>query len=105
MVLDARIAHEPVVPVEVQAVQVGPAVFLACPAEYFCQFGLDLKARSKFPFTFPVSLANDSIGYVPTEEALGPQRRRLRDPADQLQQPQPAAGRQIANALIDSRRN
>ena len=94
VVLDARIAREPVAKVEVQAVQVGPAVFLACPAEYFCQFGLDIKAAVKFPFAFPVSLANDAIGYVPTEEALGPARGRLRDAADQLQQPRAGRGPQ-----------
>ena len=36
ILLDALLKKEPIVDVEVQAVQVGPAVFLTTPAEYFC---------------------------------------------------------------------
>jgi len=71
LMLDALLASTPEVEVEVQAVQVGPAVFVTNEAEMFVEYGLELKKRSKFPFTFPVELANGCVGYVPTEEAMG----------------------------------
>jgi hypothetical protein len=72
VMLDYLCQTTPNVDCEVQAIQVGPAVFVSNPAEYFVQFGLDIKKGSPFPFTFPVELANGIVGYVPTEEAFGP---------------------------------
>ena len=71
VLLDALLAKEQEAAIEVQAIQIGPAVFLSSPGELFCQSGLDLKAASRFPFTFPVSLANGFCGYLPTTEAMG----------------------------------
>ena len=71
VLLDYMIKLNPVVPVEIQAIQVGPAVFVSNPAELFCQAGLDIKAGSHFPQTFVVAYANGAVGYVPTEEVLG----------------------------------
>ena len=72
VLLDALIAKWPKVEVEVQAIQVGPLVCVSDPAEYFCQYGLEIKKGSGFPMTFPVELANGCAGYVPTLEAFDP---------------------------------
>jgi len=72
ILLDYMIKSEPVVPTEIQAIQVGPTVFVSNPAELFCQAGLDIKAGSRFPQTCVVSYANGAVGYVPTEDDLGP---------------------------------
>ena len=72
LMLDHLCKITPEVEAEIQVIQVGPAAFVSNPAEYFCQYGLDIKKGSPFPFTFPVELANGIVGYVPTEEAFGP---------------------------------
>jgi neutral ceramidase len=63
---------DPAVEVEVQAIQIGPAVFVSNPAELFVDYGLEIKRASGFPFTFVVELADGCVGYVPTQEAFGP---------------------------------
>jgi hypothetical protein len=72
VLLDALIAKNPSVEVEVQAFQIGPVACISDPAEYFVSFGLEVKKRSGFPITFPVELANGCVGYVPDDEAFGP---------------------------------
>jgi hypothetical protein len=60
----------PKVPTEVQALRVGPLGIVSNGSEYFCDYGLRLKACSPFRPTWVVTLANDVLGYVPTPQAL-----------------------------------
>jgi neutral ceramidase len=55
-------------PVELQALRIGDAVFLAIPAEVFVEIGLELKRRAKHK-TYIVGIANGYIAYFPTQTA------------------------------------
>ena len=101
VLLDAFMAKEPVAKVEVQAVQVGPAVFLTNPAEFFCQLGLDIEKGSPFKYTFPVELANDCVGYIPTEEALGPHGGGYETRLTCYTNLEPTAGTQMVQAALE----
>lgn len=70
VLLNALLEKAPRAEVEVQAIQVGPAVFLTSPGEMFSEYQVGEKKKSPFPFTFCVSVANGFNGYVPTEEAF-----------------------------------
>jgi hypothetical protein len=101
VLLDALLAKEPAVEVEVQAIQVGPAVFLTNPAEFFVEYGLELKAKSRFPFTFPVEVANGMVGYVPTEEAFGPHGGGYETRLSSYSSLEVSAGRQMVEAGLE----
>ncbi len=52
---------------EIQGLRLGDAAFVGLPGEAFVELGLDIKARSPFPVTAVVGIANDEVGYLPTE--------------------------------------
>jgi hypothetical protein len=101
VLLDALLTQHPVGEVEVQAVQIGPTVFLSNPAELFCQLGLDIKSKSPFKFTYPVELANGCVGYVPTEEAFGPHGGGYETRLTSYSNLEPSAGRQMVETALD----
>jgi len=100
VLLDALLKQE-VAPVEVQAIQLGPAVFVSSPCELFCQFGLEIKAKSHFPHTYVVAYANGYSGYVPTEEALGPHGGGYETRLTSYTCLEPTAGAQIVQAGLE----
>jgi neutral ceramidase len=101
VVLDYLMGRTPVVETEVQAIQVGPAVFLANPAEYFCQLGLDIKKGSPFAYTYVVELANGCIGYVPTEDAFLPSGGGYETVLTSYSNLEITAGRKLVGASLE----
>ena len=101
VMLDAKLQKAKESEVEAQAVQVGPVVFLANPAELFCEYGLEMRKRSGFPITMPVAYANGAVGYVPTEEAFGPHGGGYETRLTSYSNLVPAAGSQITRACLE----
>ena len=101
LVLDWMLLKSGTKPVEIQAIQIGPAVILANPAEYFCQYGMDIKRQSPFPCTFVVELANGCCGYVPTADSFDPERGGGYETVlTAYSNLEPAAGRAIMDASL-----
>jgi hypothetical protein len=55
---------------EVMGVSIGPLGIATNGSEYFCKYGLRIKACSPFPTTWVVELANEAFGYIPTAQAF-----------------------------------
>jgi hypothetical protein len=54
--------------VKLQALRIGDLGIAAIPCEVFTETGLEIKAKSPFPTTFTMELANGHYGYLPTPE-------------------------------------
>ncbi len=66
-----KVAEEPLVrPTPVMALRVGDLGIVGVPGEMFADYGLQIKARSPFARTMTIELANDFLGYCPTDTAL-----------------------------------
>ncbi len=55
---------------EVQALAIGDTVLVGLSAEVFAEYAETFEEGSPFAHTFPVSVANGSIGYLPTAAAF-----------------------------------
>jgi hypothetical protein len=53
----------------VQAFHIGDTGFVTLPGEVFIDWQVKIKKTSPFPWTFPVELSNDSLGYLITRDA------------------------------------
>ncbi len=54
----------------IQAIRIGELAIVSLPFEVFVEIGLEIKEKSPFPDTFTISLANGSLGYLPTPRQL-----------------------------------
>lgn len=105
IIYDYAYSQSPEAEIRCQAIQVGNALFLSNPSEYFCQFGLDIKKASHMLYTFVVSLANDCVGYVPTPESFEASGGGYETILSSYSNLEPTAGVKIADACIEFSRH
>ncbi len=65
---EASTLTDGILPIELQGLRIGEAIFVAVPAEVFVEIGLKLKREAPAK-TFIVGIANGYIGYLPNREA------------------------------------
>lgn len=53
-----------------QAWRIGDVGFASVPGELFVEWGLKIKRESVFPWTYPVELGGDCLGYLITQAAM-----------------------------------
>ncbi|MCM8825760.1 MAG: hypothetical protein NC937_06460, partial [Candidatus Omnitrophica bacterium] len=53
----------------IQAWRIANIGFVSFPGELFVEWGLKVKKESPFPFTYPVELGGDYLGYLVTQKA------------------------------------
>lgn len=72
---------------EIQVLRCGDLAIVGLPGELFSEFNRMLRERSPVPHTIVVSLANDYVGYLPTDQAQreGAYETKMA-PADPLEQ-------------------
>jgi len=98
MLLLGERAVEPTAEAEIQAIKIGPGVFVGVPGELFASLGLRIKGSSKSKYTFIVELANGCVGYIPTPEAFREGGYEVRTARSSKLVPE--AGEMIANEAI-----
>ncbi len=96
---------QPIKDVPLTAIQIGSALFLSVPAEYFTSLSLRIKASTPFDVTMITELANDCIGYVADKAAFDPKTGGGYETClTAYSCLVPDAGDRIADALIDMSR-
>lgn len=68
--LAASQAREPLYDYEIQAVRLGDAAIVALPGEPFVEGQLELKLRSRAPYTYVAHDTSSYVGYLPIREAF-----------------------------------
>ncbi len=89
---------EPTVPFEIHVLRLGDVVFASNPFEYYLDFGMQIKARSKAVQTFLIQHVGGGT-YVPTERAIAGRSYGAVPASTPIG---PAGGRELAEWTIDA---